>query len=179
MNNKFFEKYFETRNDTLKDITSNSNEWNKFINYWARILDNYSVDNIINLYSYNPYGNVFMTFDEWNSDKIDRRIKPKSKGIPIMVDNHKIYVFDIKQTYGKDYKIWKYNHFMDNLILDYYQSQIKVKYNNEKSLFQNYYDTFYEISLKQIMDNYKDLSVDEVEFVTKTMTSLFLSKIKL
>lgn len=30
-----------------------------------------------------------MTFDEWNSEQIARRIKPKSKGIPILVDNKK------------------------------------------------------------------------------------------
>ena len=47
-----------------------------------------------------------MTFDEWNSSKIDRRIKPKSKGIPIFDNNFKVYVFDIKQTYGKEYRIW-------------------------------------------------------------------------
>ena len=49
-----------------------------------------------------------MTFDEWNSEPIARRIKPKSKGIPILVDNKKIYVFDIKQTYGRDYNKWNY-----------------------------------------------------------------------
>ena len=59
----------------------------------------------MNLYSYNPYGKIFKTFDDWNNDKIERRIKPKSKGIPIIEDDKKIYVFDINQTYGKDYKI--------------------------------------------------------------------------
>ena len=33
---------------------------NKFLNYWSKILDSYSVDNILNLYSYNSYGIVFL-----------------------------------------------------------------------------------------------------------------------
>ena len=176
MNNKFINEYFETRDNTLRDIQSSSYDWNKFITYWSKILDKYSVDNVLNLYSYNSSGRTFMTFDEWNSEEVDRRIKPKSKGIPIIEDDHKIYVFDIRQTYGKDYKLWNYNHYVDNPILNYYQYSVNISNDDNKTINENFYDTFYEISLKQIMNNYMTLSEDEVEFVAKTMTSLFLSK---
>ena len=67
--------------------------------------------------------------------------------------NGKIYVFDIRQTYGKDYGIWHYNHLVDNSILEYYQNSINFSNDDDKNINENFYDTFYEISLKQIMNN--------------------------
>ena len=98
MNNEFIQEYFGIRDETFNEIRENSYNWNKFINYWSKILDKYSVDNVLNLYSYNSSGRIFMTFDDWNTEEVGRRIKPKSKGIPIIEDNHKIYVFDIFLT---------------------------------------------------------------------------------
>ena len=172
----FFEEYIATRDESLKKIQLDNSSWNKFITYWSKILDKYSVDNVLNLYMYNHTGRTFMTFDEWNSEEVGRRIKPKSKGIPIILNNWKAYVFDIKQTYGKDYKIWNYNHFVDKSVLEYYQDKAGITNDDNKSLYENFYDTFYELSIKQIMNNYMTMSADEVEFVAKTMTSLFLAK---
>ena len=172
----FFQEYIATRDESLKNIQLDNSSWNKFITYWSKILDKYSVDNVLNLYMYNHTGRTFMTFDEWNSEEIGRRIKPKSKGIPIILNNWKAYVFDIKQTYGKDYKIWNYNHFVDKSVLEYYQNEVGITNDDNKTLYENYYDTFYELSIKQIMNNYMTMSADEVEFVAKTMTSLFLAK---
>ena len=176
MKNDFFEEYIATRDESLHNIQLDNNSWNNFITYWSKILDKYSVDNVLNLYMYNNTGRTFMTFDEWNSEEIGRRIKPKSKGIPIILNNWKAYVFDIKQTYGKDYKIWNYNHFVDKSVLEYYQDKAGITNDDNKSLYENFYDTFYELSIKQIMNNYMTMSADEVEFVAKTMTSLFLAK---
>ena len=100
MNKEFENDFFNIRDETLKDIQGNSYAWNRFIIYWSKILDDYSIDNVLNLYSYNSSGRVFKTFDDWNSEEIGRRIKPKSRGIPIIVNDAKIYVFDIRQTYG-------------------------------------------------------------------------------
>ena len=174
--NNFLEEYIATRDESLHNIQLDNNSWNRFITYWSKILDKYSVDNVLNLYMYNHTGRTFMTFDEWNSEEIGRRIKPKSKGIPIILNNWKAYVFDIKQTYGKDYKIWNYNHFVDKSVLGYYQDKAGITNDDNKSLYENFYDTFYELSIKQIMNNYMTMSADEVEFVAKTMTSLFLAK---
>lgn len=176
MDNKFRNNFFETRDETLINIKSNSYNWNKFINYWSKILDKYSIDNIINLYYYNHSGRVFYTFEEWNSEKINRRIKPKSKGIPILINDKKTYVFEIRQTYGRDYKVWNYNHFINETILKYYQTQINLNNNDNKSLYENFYDIFYKMSQNQITDNYITMDANELEFVAKTMTSLFLAK---
>ena len=176
MQDEFKKEFFGIRDETLEEIKKNKYNWNKFLNYWANILDDYSVDNVINLYYYNPYGKCYKTFDDWNNDKIDRRIKPKSKGIPIIDNNYKIYVFDIKQTYGRDYKIWKYNHMADIEILSYFQDKYKVLHDSDLSLNNNFYKTFNEIVNYKIKDNYVSLSDEEVEFVSNTITSLFLSK---
>ena len=112
MNKEFVNDFFNIRDETLKDIQDNSYNWNRFIIYWSKILDDYSIDNVLNLYSYNSSGRVFKTFDDWNSEEIGRRIKPKSRGIPIIVNDAKIYVFDIRQTYGKEYRTWNYNHYI-------------------------------------------------------------------
>lgn len=172
----FNKEYFEIRDETLKDIQSNLYNWNRFIVYWSKILDKYSVDNVLNLYSYNPNGRYFMTFDEWNSNTIERRIKPKSKGIPIMENNRKIYVFDIKQTYGKDFNVWNYKHYLDDIVLNYYQDKLDIENDDSKNKYENYYDTFYKICYDQVINNYKVMPSEEVEFIAKTMTSLFLSK---
>lgn len=176
MSKDFLNEFISTRDDTLAEIKTSSYNWNKFIAYWANILDRYSIDNVLNLYSYNSNGKTFMTFDEWNSEQIARRIKHKSKGIPILVDNKKIYVFDIKQTYGRDYNKWNYSHYIDNAILKYYQTELDVKNDNSKNFNENFYDVIYKKSLLKIVDNYKDTTAEEVEFIAKTMTSLFLSK---
>ena len=176
MNNDFFGEFLAIRDETLKNIQLDNNSWNKFITYWSKILDKYSVDNVLNLYTYNSSGRTFMTFDEWNSEEVGRRIKPKSKGIPIIINNWKGYVFDIRQTYGKEYRTWNYNHFVDKSLLEYYQDNVDITNDDNKSLYENFYDTFYEISIKQIMNNYMRMSAEEVEFVAKTMTSLFLAK---
>ena len=176
MKEEFKKDFINNRDNTLSEIKENNNNWNKFIVYWSNILDKYSIDNVLNLYSYNPYGRLFMTFDEWNSNEIDRRIKPKSKGIPILEDNNKIYVFDVRQTYGKDYRIWKYNHMADIEILSYFQDKYKVLHDSDLSLDNNFYKTFKEITKDKIEDNYIGLSDKEVEFVSNTITSLFLSK---
>ena len=176
MNTEFYGEYFSIRDEALKRIQLDENSWNKFINYWSKILDNYSVDNILNLYIYNSTGKVFMKFDEWNSEEINRKIKPKSKGIPILKDNYKTYVFDIRQTYGIDYRVWNYNHSVDESILKYYEEQIGINNDENNDIYERFYNTFYEISLKQVMNNYINMTNNEVEFIAKTMTSLFLSK---
>ncbi len=174
--NNFLEEHSAIRDETINEVQTDLSNWNKFIIFWSKILDNYSIDNILNLYTYNSSGRVFKTFDEWNSENIGRRIKPKSKGIPILSDRGKIYVFDIKQTYGKDYPVWNYRHFVDNAILKYYQEVNNINNEETKNLYENFYNTFYEISLNQVINNYKSMDADEVEFIAKTMTSLFLAK---
>ena len=177
MNNEFKIDFYQNRDDMLFEIKENSYNWNRFITYWSKILDKYSVDNVLNLYSYNQNGTVYYTFDDWNSENIGRRIKRNSKGIPILIDDRKTYVFDIKQTYGRDYNEWGYFHFIDYEILLYYQSKNNILNDNNISVEENFYNTFKEISKNNIQDNYNGLKEEEVEFISKMMTSLFLSKI--
>ena len=44
MNNQFMEEFITLRNETLQNIQLDINSWNKFIIYWSKILDKYSID---------------------------------------------------------------------------------------------------------------------------------------
>lgn len=176
MNEEFYDEFISIRDDTLNSIKTSLLSWNKFVIFWSSILDKYSINNILNLYYYNSSGKYYMTFSEWNSESINRRIKPKSKGIPILIDNQKSYVFDIKQTYGKEYNIWKYNHYTEDTILKYYQNLLKIQNDDTKNLYENLYDVIYKVSFLQIVDDYTDVSIEEIRIVAKMMTSLFLAK---
>lgn len=174
MRREFKNEYFKTRDSTLKEIMNSQSKWFSFLMFWSKILDSYSIDNVLNLYSYNPYGKIFMTFDDWNNPSINRRIKANSKGIPIIEDDSKVYVFDIKQTYGKEYKVWNYKHLVDDIILDFYKHDRKMNL-NEDNVHKNYYKLFNEISYTNI-NKYVGLTEEEEEFIANTMTLLFLSK---
>ena len=176
MNEEFYDEFISIRDDTLDSIKTSLLSWNKFVIFWSSILDKYSINNILNLYYYNSSGKYYMTFSEWNSESINRRIKPKSKGIPILIDNQKSYVFDIKQTYGKEYNIWKYNHYTEDTMLKYYQNLLKIENDDTKNLYENLYDVIYKVSFLQIVDDYTDVSIEEIRIVAKMMTSLFLAK---
>ncbi len=176
MNEEFYDEFISIRDDTLDSIKTSLLSWNKFVIFWSSILDKYSINNILNLYYYNSSGRYYMTFSEWNSESINRRIKPKSKGIPILIDNQKSYVFDIKQTYGKEYNIWKYNHYTEDTILKYYQNLLKIQNDDTKNLYENLYNVIYKVSFLQIVDDYTDVSIEEIRIVAKMMTSLFLAK---
>ena len=176
MNEEFYDEFISIRDDTLDSIKTSLLSWNKFVIFWSSILDKYSINNILNLYYYNSSGKYYMTFSEWNSESINRRIKPKSKGIPILIDNQKSYVFDIKQTYGKEYNIWKYNHYTEDTMLKYYQNLLKIENDDTKNLYENIYDVIYKVSFLQIVDDYTDVSIEEIRIVAKMMTSLFLAK---
>lgn len=173
---EFKKEFINIRDKMLKKSIESKKNWNDFIIYWSNILDDYSVDNILNLYCYNPYGRCYKTFDEWNNDGVNRRIKPKSKGIPILKNNWKSYVFDIKQTYGKEYKMWKYNHIADIEILSYFQDKYNISSDDEISLDNNYYKTFNAIINQKLINNYTEVDDSEVKFISNTATSLFLAK---
>lgn len=173
---EFKKEFINIRDKMLKRIIESNKNWNDFIIYWSNILDDYSVDNILNLFCYNSYGRCYKTFDEWNNDGVNRRIKPKSKGIPILKNNWKSYVFDIKQTYGKEYKMWKYNHIVDIEILSYFQDKYNISSDDEISLDNNYYKTFNEIINQKLINNYTEVDVSEVKFISNIATSLFLAK---
>ena len=174
MNNDFNKEFIKIRNNVLFDVIKDKSNWDNFLIYWSNLFENYSVDSILNFYFYNSTGTTFFTFDEWNSENIGRRIKPKSKGIPINYNGYKVYFFDIKQTYGKEFKKWKYNHYVDQEILDYYEHIID-KGEKKKSIDKDFYELFNSIIKNNVESNY-NLDKSEVEFVVETMTSLFLYK---
>ena len=123
MKKKFVEEFYRNRDETLEIILKDKISFYDYIKFWARNLGYHTVDNLITIYSYNPKGTMFATFDEWNNEIIDRKIKRYSHGIPILQNGYKSYVFDISQTWGKPINLWKYNK-------SYEEDLIKI-YNND------------------------------------------------
>ena len=133
VNSRFKEEYIDIRDNTLQSISNNEQEWYKFLNFWSNNVVQYSIDNLLNIYAYNPSGSVFATFDEWNSEQVARRIKPQSRGIPIIKNDSKTHIFEISQTYGKSFYLWKYDHNIDTELLNYYVRPIKYDIKKDKN----------------------------------------------
>ena len=108
---------------TLKSIFCKT-----FFDFWSNNLGYYNIDNLLNLFSYKPEGKMFATFYEWNN-KAGRRIIRGSHGVPILQNDRKIYVFDISQTWGKPFYVWKYNNENDEILIKYYKDKYKTHIN--------------------------------------------------
>lgn len=179
MNQKFLDEYSLTVNETLEDVIKEEN-WSDFLVFWGNLTENYSIENILNLFSYNPHGSVFYTFDEWNNSTIDRRIKRSSKGIPILKNGFKTYVFDIKQTYQpktstQSFMLWYNHHKVDNLLIDYYENITDYKTpSNDSNTFRLYF-LFLNQYKKHIANNYQ-LNSKESEFVYSSLAELLIVK---
>ncbi|HPE14335.1 MAG TPA: DEAD/DEAH box helicase family protein [Bacilli bacterium] len=172
MNEKFLRDYNDVRNFTLEDAIESKNKWFEFLLFWSKHC-NYGIDNILNLYSYNKDGLLFATFDQWNN--IERRIKSGSKGIPILVNNTKTFVFDISNTYGKDVFLWQNNHKFDDKILDLYTKINRAKFKDIDNLKDELYLSIktYIGSKVDIKDN---LEESERKFISSTAANLIMSK---
>jgi len=175
VNSKFKEEYLDIRNNTLQNIISSEQEWYKFLNFWSNNVVQYSIDNLLNIYAYNPSGSVFATFEEWNSDKVARRIKPQSRGIPIIKNDSKTHIFEISQTYGKSFYLWKYDHNIDTELLNYYVRPIKYDIKKDKN---GLYVAILNRTGHYINEQYNEnLSLDERRFITDTTANLIMSKL--
>ena len=176
MHKKFLEEYNTIRDNTLNYISESEQEWFNFLNFWSKNVVQYSIDNLLNIYAYNPKGSVFATFDEWNSSKVQRRIKPQSRGIPIIKDGSKVHIFEISQTHGKSFYLWKYDHKIDNELLNYYFYPLKTD-NSKKNISTSLYTSILNQVGKHINQEYDtSLTLDEKRFITDTVANITMSK---
>lgn len=64
----------------------------------------YTFENQLMIFKYNPYAKSCATFEQWTSE-FDRRINSKSQGIPVIIDGKLEYLFDSSSTSKKyDYQ---------------------------------------------------------------------------
>lgn len=178
LNDKFKIEFYENRDSTLVDILKDKRSWYDYSKFWSRNLGYHSVDNLINIYSYNPRGSMFATFDEWNSEKVDRHIKKNNHGIPILKDGYKNYVFDISQTWGKPFIVWRYNQRYNEDIANIYNSKYNLHFNSNGVTIDTKFVLLLQENIKNcITNNYSSLSENEYNFVTMSMLSVLLEKL--
>lgn len=176
MNKKFIKEFYENRDNIVSKIIKDKFAWNDFISFWSRNLGYHSVDNLLTLYSYNPKGKLFATFDDWN-ENTERRIIRNSHGIPILINNKKVYVFDISQTWGKPFFIWKYNHKNQDNITLFYQKKYKLKFNPEITDYTKYSLLLKEDIKHKISENYLSLTKEEQNFIIETTYAILKRKL--
>ena len=172
MNRKFREEYYNIRDNTFNNINEDIEEFSNFITFWSNNVISYGIDNLLNIFAYNPNGRVYLTFDEWNEDRVGRRIIAKSKGIPIIQNDFKTHVFEISQTYGKLFPIWKYNHDLDNELFE------KYEVNAIKSFDHTINDNILIHTIDYINKEYSDsLTTEEKNFISNVSAFILLSKL--
>ena len=170
---EFLKDYNTKLQDLLFNLKQDSKSFNNFLNFWADNLGNQSFNNLMMLFSYRPNGRIFATFDEWNSDKINRRIKPKSKGIPILKNDRVIHVFELSQTYGKKYSIWSNNREHDRQLVESYN-----KIYNKNTVDLEIYSIIQNAITKNLIDDYYDLSDDDIKVISHGVATIVCMRAK-
>lgn len=103
---------------TVKELQNDPDEWLSFLKFVAKV-HKYSFRDQILLFANSPDAELVADFDQWNG--LGRRIKKGQKSIQIFdtKGNRTKNVFDVSQTWGKDFKVfnWDLNdHDKENLL---------------------------------------------------------------
>ena len=89
-------------NDTLEQITSNEQEWKKFLSFSGQLFKYNFYDTVL-IYNQRPDATIVADMDTWNS-KIGRWVNRGSRAIKVLDSDGKSirYLFDINDTHGND-----------------------------------------------------------------------------
>ncbi len=90
----------------VAQVIESPEQWLAFLKFWARQYK-YSLGNVLEIYKADQVGTAFATIKQWNS--LGRLIKTGSKGIPIIKNDKRQHVFDIRNTLGNSVDIWRFN----------------------------------------------------------------------
>lgn len=90
----------------LLDAMSGPREWEAFLRFWSRQYK-YSFENVLEIYERDQAGTAYATIKQWNN--LGRLVNAGTKGIPIIKNNQRRHVFDIRNTFGKEVTIWQFD----------------------------------------------------------------------
>jgi len=129
--NEKVKKMYATLERAIDLIRSSPESWRAYLSFAAGIYK-YNFSDSLLIYVQKPEATACATLELWN--KLGRRIKAGSKGIPIIDDSSETvrlkYVYDIKDTHGPENslpKIWTLNPKQQRQIYDYLSSSLKIK----------------------------------------------------
>lgn len=150
----------EISNETLKDITSNSENWIKFLDTASNNYK-YSFNEQVLIYAQKPDAIACADIETWNK-RLKRWVKKGAKGIALITiengRNKLRHVFDISDTYsgiGQELKLWEVKPSHENGIIETLQNSfgnLELKDNLAESIFSS--------SMNLVEDNYQDYLID-------------------
>ncbi|MDO5568770.1 MAG: SNF2-related protein [bacterium] len=161
-------------NDVIRNIIENQNNFNNYVKY-ASNLYKQDLDTIFTLFDSDPKGSYYGTFENWNG--IERRIKKGEHGILTYKNGKKVYLFDIRQTYGKSITMWKYDNLKTENVIkglyNHYGIYEEIPVNKNKVLF---FRAIYKIAEEQLKKQNYDLNFNEEGIVANLTAQLVLTK---
>ena len=162
----------------IYEITKDNDSFLKFIKYASQFYkaNYYNFENVLFLYENCPHGKAFATYDDWN--KFGRRIIGQEHGIRLKTNNNwDIFVFDYSQTWGTKIIFQKFDKEKMTAIVDRMIGTHKLSNDNKMSDDKiSFFNTIYDISMKNIEKKNYDFSDSEKHFISTSTALLVLNK---
>ncbi|MBQ9298822.1 MAG: DEAD/DEAH box helicase family protein [Clostridia bacterium] len=155
----------EMANETLKEITSSSENWIRFLNTASNNYK-YSFNEQVLIYAQKPTATACADIETWNK-KLKRWIKKGAKGIALIsIENGRNvlrHVFDISDTYSginQELKLWNVKTSYENGIIETLENSF-----GSLEMKDNLAEAIYFSSVNLVEDNFQDYLVDLKEVI--------------
>ena len=155
----------EMANDTLKEITSSSNSWIKFLDT-ASFNYKYSFNEQVLIYAQRPDATACADIETWNK-KLKRWVNKGAKGIALIANengrNILRYVFDISDTHSginKKLHLWEIKSSYENGLIETLENSF-----GKLEIKDNLAEAIYSSSLNLVEDNFQDYLMDLKEVI--------------
>lgn len=162
----------------IDEITKDNRSFLKFIKYASQFYkaDYYNFENVLYLYENCPQGKAFAKYEDWNG--IGRRIKAKEHGYRLLGNNNwSFVVFDISQTWGTPIRFQNFNRNLTDEVVNNLINSYNIDFEDKSSDSRKaFFNTIYNISLKNIAKKNYEFTESEKQFVANTTSLLVLHK---
>ena len=163
----------EMANETLKEITQNSNNWIKFLNTASNNYK-YSFNEQVLIYAQKPDATACADIETWNK-RLKRWVNKGAKGIALIsIENGRNvlrHVFDISDTHSginKELKLWEVKDSYKNGLIETLENSF-----GNLEIKDNLAEAIYSSSINAVEDNFQDYLVDLKEVVENTSLQHF------
>lgn len=166
-----------SHNQVLADAMSSSGEWEAFLRFWSRQYK-YSFSNVLEIYEKDQAGTAFATIKQWNN--LGRLVNAGTKGIPIIKNDLRQHVFDIRNTFGNDVTIWHFDHGREEAAADLLVEALGIALPETETGTDRIYMALSAFAMERLpnvtgMEN-QPYSIDEILFMKDTAIELTLQR---
>lgn len=155
----------EMANETLKEITSNAENWTKFLNTAGNNYK-YSFNEQVLIYAQKPNATACADIDTWNK-RLKRWVNGGARGIALIkIENGKNvlrHVFDISDTHSvinQELKLWEVKPSYENGLIETLENSF-----GNLEIKDNLAEAIYSSSFNLVEDNFQDYLVDLKEVI--------------